>query len=84
LAVVDNNIDFEHQKTLSDDDIYRLDLHKKYVKDLLTGVWNEEEIGLNDIPNETYIYNSDLHRFFLYTKPNDYKRIVLSKCETII
>lgn len=84
LAVVDNDVDFAHQKILSDNDIYRLDIHKKYVKDLLTGVWNEEEIGLNDILNETYIYNSDLHRFFLYTKPNDYKRIVLSKCETII
>ena len=87
LAVVDNDIDFEHQKilsNLSNDYIYRLDVHKKYIKDWESGIWKEEEIRINDIPNEMYLYNPDLHRFFLYSKPNDYKRIVLSKCETII
>jgi hypothetical protein len=80
LYIVDNLSDFQYQQSLLTTDgdiIFRLDNNKKYTYYRDSTNWVEDQIGMNDIPCNTFVYNESLHRFFFYTKPGEYYRIIL-------
>lgn len=80
LYVVDNDTDFYHEQsilTTDGDIIYRLDTKKKYTYYRNSGNWIEKNIDRDDIPCRIFIYNESLHRFFFYTEPGVYYRMIL-------
>jgi len=86
LYAVDNNTDFVYQQSLlnaNGSTIYRLDIKKKYIYYRSSNNWIEKSIDSNDIPCRIFIYNKSLHRFFFYTEPGVYNRILLQNFDVI-
>ena len=76
LNVVDNDDDFNHQKILSTNTIYRIDTDEVYK--YISETWKlTDEKASNVIPYEMFVYNESLHRFFLYKSKKNYNRIKL-------